>query len=619
VALPFAVALLACLLASAMSAATASADAPSASPPNLMALMAVQQGQLTASDGAYGDNFGYSVAISGDTALVGATHDAVGGNANQGSAYVFTRSGGSWSQQAQLTASDGAAGDWFGNSVAISGDTALVGAHNDTVGGKASQGSAYVFTRSGASWSQQAQLTASDGAVGDCFGSSVALSGDTALVGVPYSSDKGSQGSAYVFTRSGASWSQQAQLTASDGAAGDWFGYSVAISGDTALVGAPFDSVGANYRQGSASVFTRSGGSWSQQAQLTASDGAVDVWFGYSVAISGDTALVGAYWDTVGGNAYQGSAYVFTRSGASWSQQAQLTASDGAYGDNFGYSVAISGDTALVGVHNDTVGGNANQGSAYVFTRSGGSWSQQTQLTASDGAANDWFGYSVALSGDTALVGAYTDTVGGNPLQGSAYVFSPGSVDTTAPTTTASGVPAGWSTVPVSLTFSATDNPGGSGMTGGLAKTEYQLDSSAWTRGTSCTVSGDGVHTVSYRSTDAAGNVETAKSATLKIDTGKPTSTATKNVTAKKGKKAKLSFKVSDPAPSCGTASVTVTIKLKKKTVKTIKIANVTANKARSYTFKVTLKKGGYTWTVRATDAAGNVGKVSKAKKLIVK
>jgi len=390
--------------------------------------------QLLASNGAANDNFGISVALSGDTALVGAYVDDVGANANQGSAYVFTRSGSTWIQQAQLTATDGAAGDLFGISVALSGDTALVGANSDDVGANTNQGSAYVFTRSGSTWTQQAQLTATGGAGGDNFGVSVALSGDTALVGAN-SDDVGAntnQGSAYVFTRSGTTWTQQAQLTATGGAAGDNFGISVALSGDTALVGANFDTVGANASQGSAYVFTRSGSTWTQQAQLTATGGATNDNFGVAVALgggAGDTALVGAASDDVGANANQGSAYVFTRSGSTWTQQAQLTATNGAAGDFFGFSVALgggAGDTALVGAYADDVGANIDQGSAYIFTRSGSTWTQQAQLTAIDGAASDNFGVSVALgdgAGDTALVGAYLDNVGTNANQGSAWTF----------------------------------------------------------------------------------------------------------------------------------------------------------------------------------------------------
>jgi hypothetical protein len=335
------------------------------------------------------------VALDGDTALVG----AFGDNSNQGAAYVFTRSGSTWTPQAKLTSGDGATSGEFGFSVALDGDTALVGAYRDVVDTTYYQGSAYVFTRSGSTWTQRAKLTAGDGAVYDEFGFSVALDGDTALVGASLD-DLGAnsdQGSTYLFTRSGSTWTQEAKLTAGDGAAYDYFGISVALDGDTALVGARGDEVGVNSGRGSAYVFTRSGSTWTQQTKLTAADGAADDQFGTSVALEGDTALVGANGD----NYNQGSAYVFIRSGTTWTQQAKLVAGDGVTYEFFGTSVALNGDTALVGMYGD----NGHQGAAYVFTRSGGTWTQEAKLTAGDGAAEDKFGYSVALDGDTALIG----------------------------------------------------------------------------------------------------------------------------------------------------------------------------------------------------------------------
>ena len=409
----------------------------------------VQQAELTASDGAAGDQFGFSIALSGDgnTAVVGAFGHTVNGNVYQGAAYVFTNSGGNWSQQAELSASDGAAGDWFGDSVALSGDgnTAVLGASGHAVNGNQIQGAAYVFTNSAGSWSQQAELTASDGVYDDEFGISVALSsdGNTALVGALFHTVNGNtnyQGAAYVFANSAGSWSQQQELTASDGAGGDLFGNSVTLSsdGNTALVGAYAHTVNGNRYQGAGYVFTNSAGSWSQQQELTASDGAESDYFGNSVALSsdGNTALVGAYAHTVNGNRYQGAGYVFTNSAGSWSQQQELTASDGAESDYFGNSVALSsdGNTALVGAYAHTVNGNRYQGAAYVFTNSAGSWSQQQELTASDGAGGDLFGNSVTLSsdGNTALAGAPYHTVNGNANQGAAYTF----VNSPNPTTT---------------------------------------------------------------------------------------------------------------------------------------------------------------------------------------
>ncbi|MEY3230158.1 MAG: hypothetical protein RL689_245, partial [Planctomycetota bacterium] len=386
-----------------------------------------EQAKLAAADAAVNDSFGMSVAISGDTALVGASLDDIGAGVDQGSAYVFTRSGTSWTQQAKLVASDGSAGDRFGVSVGLVDDTAVIGASLDDVGANADQGSAYVFTRSGTSWTQQAQLNVPGGATQDRFGGSVGLSGDTAIVGAKADTvgPSASRGSASVFTRSGTTWTQQVQLTAPDGLAGDSFGNAVAISGDLAVGGVEFDDVNAAVDQGSAWAFSRVGSKWigSDFAMLPGGAAAGDK-AGSSVSISGDTAIVGVPFDDVGSNLEQGSAYVFVRTGSAWIQQAQLTATGGVTGDIFGISVSISGNTAIVGAPLRNVGANASQGTAYVFTRSGSTWSQQAQLTTIGGAADDQFGYSVAIAGDTAVVGAVSDDVGAVANQGSAYVFT---------------------------------------------------------------------------------------------------------------------------------------------------------------------------------------------------
>jgi hypothetical protein len=391
----------------------------------------VEVAKLLAADGAAGDQFGYSVALSGDTALIGARFDDDDVNGlESGSAYVFTRSGTIWSQQAKLIAADGAARDWFGVRVAISGDTAVVtaDADDDDVNGVDS-GSVYVFTRSGTTWSLQAKLTAADGEPVDLFGYSVALSGDTAVFGAKFDDDDVNgvdSGSAYVFTRSGTIWSQQAKLIAADGAPGDEFGYSVALAGDTVVVTANADDDDVNgVNSGSAYVFTRSGTAWSLQAKLTAAVGAAGDLFGVRVALSGDTALIGARFTDDNGDD-SGSAYVFTRSGTTWSQQAKLIAVDGAAGDWFGYSVALSGDTALIGAHfNDDDVNGVDSGSAYLFTRCGNTWSQQAKLTAATAAAGDQFGGRVAISGDTAVIGArLVDDVVKGVDSGSAYMFT---------------------------------------------------------------------------------------------------------------------------------------------------------------------------------------------------
>jgi hypothetical protein len=384
---------------------------------------------LWAVDGADRDHFGSSVAISGDTVMVGADQ----ADWYSGAVYVFTRSGETWTQRQKFTASDIESGDRFGGSVAIDGDMAVVGADGSAADGN--PGAAYVFARSGETWAQQQKLTASGGAAGDYFGWSVAISGDTVVVGadravVDANSDRGA---AYVFTRSGWTWTQRQKLTASDGKVGDRFGYSVAIDGDTAVVGAGYADVGLKLDQGAAYVFTRSGETWTQRQKLTASDSALGAYFGSSVAISGDTVVVGARGAYVDGEVNQGAAYVFTRSGETWTQQQKLTASDGTARDHFGSSVAISGDTVVVGASQADVGGNYHQGAAYVFARSGATWTQRQKLTTSRGAAQAFFGGSVAISGGTMVVGAHGADIGANESQGAAYVFAPVTVNPAGP------------------------------------------------------------------------------------------------------------------------------------------------------------------------------------------
>ncbi|MEO7658570.1 MAG: carboxypeptidase regulatory-like domain-containing protein, partial [Pyrinomonadaceae bacterium] len=370
--------------------------------------------------------FGGAVAISGQTAIIGANAEASNGN-GLGAAYIFIRNGTTWTFQQKLTASDASAFDAFGSSVAIDGDTAVVGAFADSTGAVSNHGSAYVFVRNGTTWTQQQKLTASDAAAFDVFGRSVAVASDTVAVGSPSSNigQNNDQGATYIFVRSGSTWSQEQKLTANDGAALDYFGDSLALSGSTIIVGATEDTTGSNVQQGSAYIFVRTGTTWNQQQKLTANDGAIYDFFGFSVAISGDSAVVGTL-QNVGANFQQGSAYVFVRNGATWTQQQKLLASDGASNDSFGNSVAIAGNTIAVGAAGDTIGANSKQGSAYIFARSGTTWTEQQKLTASDGAANDSFGASVAISSDTVIAGALDDMVGANQFQGSAYFYTAG-------------------------------------------------------------------------------------------------------------------------------------------------------------------------------------------------
>jgi len=396
--------------------------------------------QIAASDGAANDEFGYAVAVDGDTLVVGAYQDNVGANNNQGSAYIFSRHQGganNWGEVKKLTASDGAANNLFGNAVSVDGDTIVVGAYLNNAGGNPNQGAAYVFSRNqgGANnWGEVKKLIASDGATSDFFGWTVALDGDTIVAGALGASvdANGDQGTAYVFSRNqgGANnWGEVKKLIAADGAVGDNLGYRVALDGDTIVVGARGDDVGANLNQGSAYVFSRNQGgadNWGEVKKLTASDGAANDFFGYAVSVDGDTLVVGAYLDDVGANLDQGAAYVFSRNqgGANnWGEVKKLTAADGVAGGFFGNTVAVDGDSIMVGAE----GTNAGQGAAFVFSRNQGganNWGQVKKLTALDGAVNHLFGSAVAVDGDTLVVGAHRDDVGANADQGSAYLFS---------------------------------------------------------------------------------------------------------------------------------------------------------------------------------------------------
>ena len=359
-------------------------------------ILLVEEDKLTVSDAAAGDRFGRSIAISRNLALVSGT------NQSGGAAYVFLKDDdGIWIQQDKLTASSGISG----YPVALSDGTAMVGP--------------YIFKRNGSgNWVQQAELVASDATTGDNFGYSVALSSGTALVGAPLGDNDGANksGSAYIFSDDGSgNWVQQAKLVASNAAADDKFGHSVALSGGTALVGTGFFS-------GSAYVFSNDGsGNWTQQAELTASDAEVGDFFGGSVALSGGIALVGA--EREGGIDRRldfGAAYVFSDDGnGNWTQQAKLTASHRVADDIFGSSVALSGGTALVGTSDDSDTGSAYVGAAYVFMDDGsGHWSQRAILAASGAAERENFGESIALSGSTVLVGASKDD-----NSGSVYTF----------------------------------------------------------------------------------------------------------------------------------------------------------------------------------------------------
>jgi hypothetical protein len=374
----------------------------------------VSQQKLRAHDGAGSDFFAPSVSISGDRAIVGAPDDTWGPGASTGSAYIFERRGNLWVEAAKLVASDGAMDDTFGTSVALSGNRALVGSRLDGDLGFAS-GSAYVFDWNGTGWVQSAKLLAADGTQYDSFGGEVALDGDRAVVAAFFDDDHApDSGSVYVFDGNGTAWVQSAKLTAADGATDDGFGQSLALEGGRLVVGAPYDDDHGE-GSGSAYVFDWNGTSWVQTAKLTAADGGTSDRFGGSVALNGDRILVGANNDDDRGvNA--GAAYVFEWNGSSWVQTAKLTAADAKAFELFGNAVALRDDRAVVTSLQEQ-DQNDLAGSAYIFAWDGHAWAQQAELASNDHAVA--FGWSAALDGNHVLVGAPFDL----GMTGAAYVF----------------------------------------------------------------------------------------------------------------------------------------------------------------------------------------------------
>ncbi|MBN2019710.1 MAG: FG-GAP repeat protein [Sedimentisphaerales bacterium] len=381
----------------------------------------LKQAKLVASDANASDRLGVSVAIDGQTAVVGAyQNDSNGPDA--GAAYVYEFSGSAWQQHQKLVASDASAGDQFGRSVAIEANTIVVGAHYGDANDP-NTGSAYVFTRSGTVWNQQQKLAALDAATDDRFGMSVSISGDTLVVGA-YGDDR-QTGAAYVFTRNDQIWTQLQKLTTSDANTGDFFGWSAAINANIIAVGAMNDdhyNPPINTDAGTVYIFTRSGQIWSQQAILRASDAADSDHFGCSVALDGNFAVIGAYECDINGVPNVGAAYVFEKNYTGWVEKQKLFDADTPNnGDDFGKSVAIEGDTIFAGCVNHIVDGN-QVGAVFEFTRTGQTWFQKDLLIAGDGNDDDNFGFSIAVSGQYLFSGApYNDAAGLN--SGSAYVF----------------------------------------------------------------------------------------------------------------------------------------------------------------------------------------------------
>ena len=388
--------------------------------------------KIVASDAQAYDYFGIGVSLSryGDYAIAGASREDTGAT-DAGAAYIFKKSGSSWSQQAKIKASDRQLNDKFGKCTAIcgTGDYAIIGAPDEDTGGT-SAGAAYIFKRSGSSWSQQQKIQASDKDEYNVFGSSVSMnrSGTIAAVGAFWAGtgDPGA-GAVYIFTRSGSTWSQQAKCEPSNPTSWDDFGGDVDISGDGNyfIAGSYGEDTDGN-TSGAAYIFKKSGSSWSQQEMLKASDVQAADYFGMSVSIDydGNTAAVGAPHEDTGATD-SGAAYIYSRSGTTWTQQAKIQASDRDANDYFGMtgvSLSDDGNTLIASARYDDEEGT-DAGAAYIYSRSGTTWTQRLKFTASDAQSYDFFGQSAGISGDgkTVIVGAHWEDAEGTKA-GAAYI-----------------------------------------------------------------------------------------------------------------------------------------------------------------------------------------------------
>ncbi len=392
--------------------------------------------KITASDTADGDNFGFAAALDGNYAIVGAPA-ADGLGTDRGEAYIFLKSQGgadAWGEVKTLEAADAGDADYFGIAVDISGDYAVVGAGGEN-GSGTDQGAAYVFYRNqgGAdNWGQVMKLTASDRANDDGFGYAVSIDGDTVLVGADGEDGAGTdRGAAYIFLKDEGgvdNWGQVIKLAASDATDVSQFGFSVSLKGDLALVGSP-RADGAGTDRGAAYLFSRNlggAGAWGEMKRIVPGNPTDNSWFGNALAIEGSLAAIGEAWND-GAGTNRGAAYIFGRDEGgldNWGQIKALTASDLSNDDFFGYSVAVSGSTVVVGAA-WAGGGGTERGQVYVFSKDEGgadNWGEAQRLRASDSANEDLFGFSSAVLGQYVLVGALGED-GGGDRRGAAYLF----------------------------------------------------------------------------------------------------------------------------------------------------------------------------------------------------
>jgi hypothetical protein len=368
------------------------------------------------------ERFGASVAVQGETVLVGAPGSGTPERISSGAAYLFERDQeGRWLAGCTLTTREPNANDSFGQAVAMAGDLVVIGAPFGKSGTR-SVGAVSIFERQGAgcTWVEQARLTPEGKTAGGLFGAAVATDGTRVVVGA-FDAGERKEGAVYVYSRKEGSWALEETLSASDRVAYVHFGIAVALSGDTVLVGADVDGTRGE-AAGAAYVFVYKDGRWSEQVKLLPSHGDEFDFFGSSVALQGDTAVVGAHQDEGSDETNSsGAVYVFSRSGEDWREQTRLLPANNHPGDAFGFSVALTGDTLVAGAYQEGVKGQ-NAGAVYVFHQSGGAWSEAAKLYREGASAEDEFGYGVALSGTGLLVGGAPGVDAPAPNAGAVYL-----------------------------------------------------------------------------------------------------------------------------------------------------------------------------------------------------
>ena len=382
-----------------------------------LALMAQGGSMVIANDPTSNDEFGNAVDVQGQYMIVGAQRDRPSGSFS-GSAYIFQWNGNAWTEMQKLGADNPGSYKRFGWSVAISGTYAAVGARGENTGGNNS-GAAYIFQLNGNSWQQIDKVSEGSGAAEDDeFGQSIAMDGDVLVVGAW--GDDGEQGAAYIYHRNGASWQLAERLDPAESGSGDFFGCSVAVSGNTVVVGAPGADVNGT-GTGAVYVYERSGNTWTRTARFNGSNGGSGDAFGYSVALSGDRLIVGANAaDFVAGDA--GAAYLFTRSNGAWSESARFTDSNGLSGDEFGESVAIDGNLAMVGAHHNGVNGS-DAGAAFLYQFDGNSWQPVSSVYPNAPMEGDRFGNAMVMRDGHAFVGAFRRDHSDKTDPGSIFFF----------------------------------------------------------------------------------------------------------------------------------------------------------------------------------------------------